>query len=110
MKLTTQTLKQLIKEELSEMMGNPMSNKEESPQQKQINLNMKDENGLVGYPGSPDARQRLSGYGREVGIPLDTIGNLEDFRNRLIMSNAENSDMVSKILGQVISIGVDNSY
>lgn len=117
MKLTTKRLKQLIKEELSEMMHTQQryDQADMSKQQKLekiVDLIVNDDIGLVGYPGSPDARSRLSGYGDDVGMRLDTIDNLEDLRNSLIMSDAqsENTDMVVRFLTKVISVDDNDFY
>ena len=102
MKLTKETLKQLIKEELEEMMhGKAMSRQEKL--EKIVSLIMNDDIGLVDYPGSPDARQRLEYYGRQAGFDLDLDEDIEDLRNSLIMSDGENFDRVAKFLTLVIS-------
>ena len=101
MKITKETLKQLIKEELSEMM-NPQGMSKQQKLEKIVDLIMTDDIRLVDYPGSPDVRQRLKVYGSEVGMELDSIDNLEDFRNSLIMSSGKNFDKVVKFLTLVI--------
>ena len=102
MKLTKETLKQLIKEELEEMMhGKAMSRQEKL--EKIVSLIMNDDIGLVDYPGSPDARQRLEYYGGKAGFNLDLDEDIEDLRHSLIMSDGENFDRVAKFLTLVIS-------
>ena len=102
MKLTKETLKQLIKEQLEEMMHNKRMSRQEKLQ-KIVHLIMNDDIGLVDYPGSPDARQRLEYYGRQAGFDLDLDDQIEDLRNSLLMSDGENFDRVAKFLSLVIS-------
>ena len=99
MKLTKETLKRLIKEQLKEMMHDNMSRQERL--EKIVELIMNDEIGLVDYPGSPDARRRLEYYGRQAGFNLDLDDDIEQLRNSLIMSKGENFDKVARFLSLV---------
>ncbi len=101
MKLTKEVIKQLIKEELEEMMHGNISRQQRL--EKIVELIMNDDIGLVNYPGSPDARRRLEYYGRQAGFNLDLDDDIEQLKNSLIMSRGENFDKVARFLQLVVS-------
>ena len=101
MKLTKEAIKRLIKEELEEMMHGNMSRQQRL--EKIVELIMNDDIGLVDYPGSPDARQRLRYYGRQAGFDLELDDDIEQLKNSLIMSRGENFDRVARFLQLVVS-------
>ena len=102
MDLTQETLKQIIKEELEEMMHDKKMSRK-AKLQKIVDLIMNDDIGLVGYPGSPDARQRLRYYGRQAGFDLELDDDIEQLKNSLIMSKGENFDRVARFLHLVVN-------
>jgi len=96
MKLTTQTLKQLIKEELSEMMGNPMPDQyydEDTKMMAQKIMAMDS----YGSPGDGRVRMELASIG------LETDGDIEDARNKLLGGRGETPDAIAKFLTDVLS-------
>jgi len=101
MKLTKEAIKRLVKEELEEMMHGNMSRQQRL--EKIVELIMNDDIGLVDYPGSPDARQRLRYYGRQAGFDLELDDDIEQLKNSLIMSRGENFDRVARFLQLVVS-------
>ena len=112
MKLTKETLRRLIKEELEEMMHNQGQMSRQEKLEKIVDLIMNDDIGLVDYPGSPDARRRLEYYGRQAGFNLDMSDDVEDLRNSLIMSGVDDEryDRVVQFLSSVAQGYDDDDY
>jgi|TARA_R110002124_G_scaffold45862_1_gene138221 hypothetical protein len=96
MKLTTKRLKQLIKEELSEMMGNPMPDQyydEDTKMMAQKIMAMDS----YGSPGDGRVRMELADIG------LNTDRDIEDARNKLLGGRGETPDAIAKFLTDVLS-------
>lgn len=96
MKLTTKRLKQLIKEELSEMMGNPMPDQyydEQTEMMAQKIMAMDS----YGSPGDGRVRMELAAIG------LDTKDKIENLKNKLLSGRGETPDTIAKFLTDVLS-------
>jgi hypothetical protein len=100
MKLTQKQIKRIIREELEEMMGAPKRSRVPNLKQLQdfVNKIMADDIGIVGYPGSPDVRQRVEHYANQAGIHFTGFYTIEDLKNSLIM-NATDSNKFDPVAG-----------
>ena len=95
MKLTKETLKQLIKEELSEMMGNPDDVYYDEQTEMMAQLIM----GLESYGSPGDGRVRME----LASIGLETDDQIEDARNKLLGGRGKTPEAIAKFLTDVLS-------
>ena len=97
MKLTKETLKQLIKEELSEMMGNPMPDVYYDEQTEMMAQKIMAMNSYRNGPGDGNVRMELADIG------LETDDQIEDARNKLLGGRGDTPEAIARFLTDVLS-------